>query len=166
MTLVGVWSHEYHVMAPIGEDTVQLEDGRVLNSIEVAHTFILEDAYTKTFNATYRDPFNQEQLLQMGCYGIGVSRLLAAIQEHRHNNSGLLWPPSIVPFDAYVIPKGDALNLEQFVGKDVLLDDRDKSISWKLHDARLLGIPQVYILHPDHTEALSVSVVEGQGSQW
>lgn len=149
----GSLSHEYHVTASIGDDKVQLVDGTLSNSIEVAHTFILDDIYTKPFGAMYRDALNQDQYLQMGCYGIGVSRLLAAIQEHKHNADGLVWPQSIAPFDVYVIPKCDALNLEQFVGKSVLLDDRDRSISWKVHDARLLGIPAVHILHPSHTES-------------
>lgn len=154
----GSLSHEYHLTASIGDDKVQLPDGTLSNSIEVAHTFILDDIYTKTFSATYRDSFNQEQYLQMGCYGIGVSRLIAAIQEHQHKIDGLVWPQSITPFDVYLIPKCDAFDLEQFAGKSVLLDDRDKSISWKVHDARLLGIPNVHILHSNHTESLSMTI--------
>lgn len=152
----GSLSHEYHVVAGIGDDTVQMGDGTQLNSIEVAHTFILDDVYTRAFGATFRDTLNQDQLLQMGCYGIGVSRLLAAIQEHRHSHGGLSWPRSVAPFDVHLIPKGDVLDLEQFGGQDVLLDDRDRSVSWKLHDARLLGVPDVRILHPGRVESLNM----------
>lgn len=152
----GSLSHEYHVIASIGDDKVQLPDGVLSNSIEMAHTFILDDIYTKPFSAVYRDSLNQEQHLQMGCYGIGVSRLLAAIQEHKHKADGLVWPQSIAPFDVYLIPKCGTVDLEQFAGKSVLLDDRDRSISWKAHDARLLGIHNIHILHSEHTELLDV----------
>ena len=123
----------------------------------MAHTFILDDIYTKAFSATYRDTLNQELHLQMGCYGIGVSRLLAAVQEHKHKVDGLVWPQTIAPFDVYVVPRCEALSLEQFAGKSILLDDRDRSISWKVHDARLLGIPSVHILHAAHTELINTT---------
>jgi prolyl-tRNA synthetase len=71
--------------------------------IELAHIFKLGNKYTKAMNATFLDENGKSQIFEMGCYGIGVSRILAAIAETHHNDRGLIWPDSVAPFDVHVL---------------------------------------------------------------
>ena len=139
----GSLSHEWLLEADVGDDKVK-ESGR--SAIEVAHTFILDDIYSKPFGATYKDTDGNVHNLSMGCYGIGLTRLMAAIQEH-HRNEFLVWPPCISPFDGILIPKALDYSHDLFNG-EYLLDDRfEKSMGMRLMEARLSGIRPIYILH-------------------
>ena len=117
--------------------------------IEVGNTFKLGDKYSRTMNLTYLDKDNKEQYPIMGCYGIGLERILASVAEQRNDDKGLSWPISIAPFKVAIVLLNqdgceyannlyDTLNRE---GIDTLLDDRDERPGVKFNDMDLIGIP-------------------------
>lgn len=117
--------------------------------IEVGNTFKLGDKYSRTMNLTYLDKDNKEQYPIMGCYGIGLERILASVAEQRNDDKGLSWPMSIAPFKVAIVLLNqdgceyannlyDTLNRE---GIDTLLDDRDERPGVKFNDMDLIGIP-------------------------
>ena len=120
--------------------------------IEVGHVFKLGVKYSKAMNAVFLDAEGKEKYMVMGCYGIGVSRTVAAAIEQGHDEDGCIFPPAIAPFTAIVTPVG-AKNpeideaAEKVYGDlwshyiDALLDDRDERPGVKFKDADLLGIP-------------------------
>lgn len=133
--------------SPRGEGTLELVHG-----IEVGHVFKLGTKYSVSMEALYDDDSEHRQPIIMGCYGIGVNRILAGLAETRHDDQGLIWPLSIAPYEVIVSviganePEtlGAAENLySQLVsaGVDVLLDDRDLRPGVKFKDADLIGIP-------------------------
>jgi len=120
--------------------------------IEVGHTFKLGTKYSASMKATYLDLQGKAQPFVMGCYGIGVSRVVAACIEQCHDANGLVWPAPLAPWDLEIIPlnmsndsvKKTAENLYNqalSLGVDALLDDRDLTAGVKLKDADLIGIP-------------------------
>ncbi|KAK9451910.1 uncharacterized protein V1518DRAFT_409887 [Limtongia smithiae] len=132
------------------------ESGTLTSSraIEVGHTFYLGTKYSKPLGATFKTSAGETQDIFMGCYGIGVSRLVSAIADIARDEHGLSWPVSVAPFEVVVVAKSDsksaaadeiASTLCQSLrnsGFDAVIDDRaEKSFGWKLNDARLLGFP-------------------------
>lgn len=120
--------------------------------IEVGHTFKLGIKYSKSMEAKFLNAENKEQYFIMGCYGIGVSRIVAAAIEQNHDEDGIIWYPSIAPFLVYLLPidykdkeiKQVTDNLYELMIKnniEVLLDDRDERPGVKFKDADLIGIP-------------------------
>ncbi len=120
--------------------------------IEVGHIFKLGTKYSKALKATFLDESGKEQLIIMGCYGIGVSRILAACIEQNHDRDGIIFTPAIAPFEVVVIALNikDDLVREQAekiyerlkdLGIDVLLDDRDERPGFKFKDVDLIGSP-------------------------
>ncbi len=121
--------------------------------IEVGHTFKLGTKYSSAMKAEYLDKAQKPQTMVMGCYGIGVSRVVAAAIEQGHDKDGILWPAAIAPFqcavvvldekdDARVRPAADALVADlAAAGLDVLEDDRDGKPGVKFKDIDLIGIP-------------------------
>ncbi|GLB46948.1 proline--tRNA ligase [Philodulcilactobacillus myokoensis] len=120
--------------------------------IEIAHIFKLGTRYTKDFKTNVLDQNGRNKPIVMGCYGIGISRLLSAIAEQQSDQNGLVWPTSIAPFDVHVIPvnvKKDSqrqlaseINQElNDAGYKVLYDDRKERAGAKFADADLIGIP-------------------------
>jgi len=135
--------------SPDGKGVIQFKRG-----IEVAQIFQLGDKYTKAMNATVLDENGKAQVMYMGCYGVGVTRLVAAVIEQNHDDKGMIWPTIIAPFQVIVIPinahKSEAVattaerlyNELQAAGIEVLLDDRDGvRPGAKFADAELIGIP-------------------------
>ncbi|OAX82920.1 proline-tRNA ligase [Emergomyces africanus] len=151
--------------AKCGEHTVQTH-----TAIELAHTFHLGTRYSKvlnasvavpsallnsgpkTYNATLAKPNSTASVpLQMGCHGIGVSRMISAIADTLADSKGLNWPRAIAPFEAIIVPdKGleeeaakvyEAISERQSGAIDAIIDDRDKNLAWKLRDADLIGYP-------------------------
>jgi prolyl-tRNA synthetase len=125
---------------------------RFSKGIEVGHTFKLGIKYSKSMNATFLDKENKENYFVMGCYGIGVSRIVAAFIEQSYDEDGIIWHPNIAPFLVYILPidyndkeirvvadKLYSLLIESRL--DVLLDDRDERPGVKFNDADLIGIP-------------------------
>lgn len=120
--------------------------------IEVGQVFKLGTKYSKAMNATYKDENQQDHPLVMGCYGIGVSRTLAAIIEQHHDEDGIIWPVSVAPYHAIVTlvkPKDEeqakvAEEIYQSLlaaGIEAVIDDRDERPGVKFKDADLLGFP-------------------------
>lgn len=120
--------------------------------IEVGHTFKLGTKYSQALQAGYLNEKGAKVFFQMGCYGIGVSRVVAAALEQSHDAAGIVWPEALAPFDVAVLPlnwsepavREAAETLERDLaerGMDVLLDDRDQRAGVKFKDADLLGLP-------------------------
>jgi len=119
--------------------------------IEGGHIFVLGTHYTDKMNATFLDEDGKSHAIVMGCYGIGVSRLIAAIIEQHHDEQGIRWPVPVAPFEVIVTPIGkDDAPFEKAAeiydglvaaGVDALLDDRSERPGVKFKDADLLGIP-------------------------
>ena len=124
----------------------------VTQGIEIGHVFKLGTKYSKAMGANFLDDKGIEAPVIMGCYGIGVSRLLAAAVEASNDSNGIIWPPSIAPYDIVVTPlqvqntavlESAAFLAKQFedAGLVVILDDRDQRPGVKFKDADLVGIP-------------------------
>jgi prolyl-tRNA synthetase len=129
-------------------------DGGTLVSyrgIEAGHIFILGTKYSAKMGATFIDEKQQQRALVMGCYGIGVSRLVATTIEQHHDEDGMRWPMSIAPYQIHLVTLGKdeavlsaAKHLYEKLGKagvEVLWDDRDERPGVKFKDADLIGIP-------------------------
>ena len=121
-------------------------------AIEVGHIFKLGTTYTVPFDATYLDEQSVERPIEMGCYGIGPGRVLAAVVEQRHDDRGIVWPSSVAPYDVHVLAlSGGSADVEALAtavaeelssaGHDVLVDDREARPGEKFADADLLGVP-------------------------
>jgi prolyl-tRNA synthetase len=133
--------------SPDGKGTIVFAKG-----IEVGHVFKLGTRYSEAMNSTYLDENGRAQPIMMGCYGIGVSRTLAAVAEQFNDENGLLWPSNLSPFDLHVIPvnlkdsnQSDlAFELYEELKNnryDVLLDDRAERPGVKFADSDLIGLP-------------------------
>lgn len=117
--------------------------------IEVGNTFKLGDKYSKILNLTYLDENNKERYPMMGCYGIGLGRILASIAEQSNDEKGLIWPLSVAPFKvAIVLLNNDAKEYANKLyeelnnkGIETILDDRDERAGVKFNDMDLIGIP-------------------------
>ena len=135
--------------APDGKGTIEF-----LRGIEVGHIFQLDKAYSEPLEASVLDKEGTSQIPIMGCYGMGVTRLVAAVIEQNHDEDGILWPQPLTPYDLHIV----ALNPQKSTavreaaeklyadaiaaGLEVLLDDRDERPGVKFADADLIGIPQ------------------------
>lgn len=125
--------------------------------IEVGHVFKLGDKYSKAMNATFINEEGNEEAIIMGCYGIGVTRVVAACIEQNNDAKGIVFPPSIAPFQVLLIvldPEDEAVNEQALAiyeycesqGIEVLMDDRSERPGVKFNDADLIGIPMQLIL--------------------
>jgi len=134
-------------LAPDGKGKLQFTKG-----IEIGHIFKIGTRYSDSLGATILDENGRAKPVIMGCYGIGVSRLLSAIAEQKADDHGLVWPRNIAPFDVHVIPV-NGKNKEQMdmanqiaqtmtaAGYEVLVDDRKERAGVKFADSDLIGIP-------------------------
>jgi len=125
---------------------------KIVRGIEVGQVFKLGTKYSLSMGAFYKDEEMKDHPVVMGCYGIGVTRTLAAIVEQHHDQNGIIWPMAIAPYQAIItvvktdeaeqMALGEALYEElKSAGVDVLLDDRDERAGVKFKDADLIGIP-------------------------
>ena len=151
--------------SPCGQGTLELKRG-----IEVGHIFQLGTKYSAAMKATVLDENGKAQTMTMGCYGIGVSRVVAAAIEQNHDDKGIIWPDALAPFQVGIVPMGygkseavtkatDELYAElTAAGLDVFLDDRDKRTSpgVKFADMELIGIPYRVVLSDRLLEAGNV----------
>lgn len=165
------FSHEYQTFLPVGEDTVYYNADRslVLNkevftpevlaefgekaesfsettAAEVGNIFKLKFKYTEPLGLKFSDENNEQQMVYMGCYGIGVSRLMGVIAEKFADEKGLVWPEAVAPFKYHVIGIGERgmRAAEEFYAKHTegtLFDDRDRRAGEKFADAELIGLP-------------------------
>ncbi|MGJ7532982.1 MULTISPECIES: proline--tRNA ligase [Variovorax] len=139
--------------SPDGKGVLAIERG-----IEVGHVFVLGTKYSKDMNATYLDEGGKPQFLEMGCYGIGITRLPAAAIEQNHDERGIIWPDALAPFTVVVCPIGmdrspevkvaaEALYEELLAkGVDVLLDDRGERPGAMFADWELIGVPHRVVI--------------------
>ena len=139
--------------SPDGKGTLKLQRG-----IEVGHVFYLGTKYSEALNATYLDENGKPQVLQMGCYGIGVTRLAGAAIEQNHDEKGIIWPASIAPFEVVICPmnyaKSEAVRESadklyedlKARGVDVILDDRDMRPGVMFADWELIGVPHRVVI--------------------
>ena len=175
----GSLSHEYHVLADSGEDevgycdeenyaaNVEMIEGNTApnggklsftRGIEVGHIFQLGDKYSKSMNCTVLNDRGDSIYPLMGCYGIGISRIMASSIEQNHDESGIIWPQPLAPFQIIIVALNN--NTEDTTltksrkiyhqllesGYEVLLDDRNERAGVKFADADLLGIPKRLIV--------------------
>lgn len=153
--------------SPDGKGTLEICRG-----IEVGHIFQLRTKYAQALDCKFVDESGREQVMEMGCYGIGVSRILGAAIEQNNDARGILWPSSIAPFEVVICPvgydKSDAVRetasqLRQQMleaGIDVILDDRGERPGAMFADWELIGVPQRIVVGD---RGLKEGVIELQG---
>ena len=139
--------------SPCGKGSLQLARG-----IEVGHVFQLRDKYSAALNASFLDNNGKSQIMEMGCYGIGITRVVAAAIEQNHDERGIIWTDTMAPFAAVIVPmnynKSEAVREAAdkiyadllAAGVDALLDDRDERAGVLLADSELLGIPHRIVI--------------------
>jgi prolyl-tRNA synthetase len=139
--------------SPDGKGKLAIERG-----IEVGHVFYLGTKYSKAMNATFLDENGKPQLMEMGCYGIGITRLPAAAIEQNHDERGIIWPDAIAPFTVVVCPIGmdrsadvkaaaEKLHADLLAaGVDVMLDDRGERPGAMFADWELIGVPHRVVI--------------------
>lgn len=170
----GSESYEFMVISKAGEDKVVLcpkcnfaanvemlgekqkcpqceEKMEIKKAIEVAHAFKLGTKYSKAMNILYQDKIGEDHFVQMGCYGIGLERAMAAIVEVHHDERGIIWPVAVAPYKIHLLSIGsnskvDSQSLKLYnklsrQGLEILYDDRDESPGVKFADCDLIGIP-------------------------
>ena len=171
------YSHEFQTLTPAGEDTVYLcddcrvavnqeiideqkvcpecgcpkDDLRKEKAIEVGNIFPLKTKFSDTFKLTYKDETGKDQPVIMGCYGIGLGRVMGAVVEVHHDANGICWPAAIAPYAIHLVRLGDEpetikqadiLNKElTTLGVETLYDERAVSAGVKLKDSDLIGLP-------------------------
>lgn len=170
------FSDEFQTISPIGEDTIYVHEGKKIafneeimtdetlaklginreeltekRGVEVGNIFPLESKYSDALELFYDDENGKQQSIIMGCYGIGISRLVGMLAEHFSDDKGLVWPESIAPAKVYLAPVGmsesvvkateNLYNSLSQEGVEVLYDDRDVRPGEKFADADLMGIP-------------------------
>jgi prolyl-tRNA synthetase len=186
----GKVSHEFMARAPLGEDVVlfclkckltKIFKGEndlcskcnvkmvKVNTIEVGHIFKLGTKYSQAMQANFSDAKGQLKPLVMGCYGIGVSRLIAAIIEQNNDGDGITWPKEVAPFQIIILPL-DVTNQEvmqaanslyqelKASGWDVLFDDRDERAGVKFKDADLIGVPASIVIGKKSIEEKNIEL--------
>ncbi|KAG5932564.1 hypothetical protein E4U53_001266 [Claviceps sorghi] len=145
-----------------GDGCPRCETGqlRVQKALELGHTFYLGTRYSEPLALSVTLPGSKEPIpVEMGCYGIGVSRIFGAVAEHKADERGLQWPRAIAPFEVVVIPTSavtdatldfyDGLTAQSASGGhsfDAVLDDRKETFGWKMQDADLIGYPVIIVL--------------------
>jgi len=164
--------------AAAGDDCVQKDckTGKLetTRGIEVGHVFYLGNKYTSKFNGNIKDPYDGTLTnIEMGCYGLGISRLLAAIVETNHDSKGIIWPLGVAPYKVIVLslasPKEkslaeDALKIYDLIAGmdgmrgDVVLDDRVERPGYKMNDACLIGFPYMVKVGKPYREMQKVEV--------
>ena len=156
--------------SPDGKGTIQIKKG-----IEVGHIFKLGRLYAESMKANVLNSEGKASTLYMGCYGIGVSRLVAAAIEQNFDKKGIIWPHSIAPFDINIISIGfekdeeissASINLYKelkSMGYDVLLDDRKDGYGAKMKDSELIGIPLNIIIGKKYLESKEIELISRDG---
>jgi len=189
-------THEFQVFCETGEDTirycekcdfaqnieiceVQVGDqcpncgAQIMEAkgIEVGNIFPLETKYSKAMKAEFTDESGKRQAMIMGCYGIGVSRVMGSIVELHHDDKGIVWPKAIAPFQVHLISlnkendeiknAADELYQKLLLEKiEVLYDDREESAGKKLNDADLIGLPMRIVISAKTLKENSVEIKE------
>ncbi|MFH1582499.1 MAG: aminoacyl--tRNA ligase-related protein [bacterium] len=177
------YSHEFQTVTPFGEDEIYFcskckiavnkeiikeeknqcprcknKKLELKKSIEVGNIFKIKDRFTKAFDFKVKDENGKEKYLLMGCYGIGLGRLMGTIIEVHNDENGIIWPEEVSPFKFHLIPAGgkDIFKKAEKIYQDLqkqgiklLYDDREKSVGEKFADADLIGIPNRLVVSKD-----------------
>ncbi|CAH0047919.1 unnamed protein product [Clonostachys solani] len=157
-----------------GDSCPRCEAGTLkdLRALELGHTFYLGTRYSEPLDARVALPTSPKNPIpvEMGCYGLGISRVFASVAEHLADEKGLNWPRSIAPYEVVVIPTSKvsqetldfydllAKSSDSHSGFDVILDDRKQSFGWKMQDADTIGYPVSIVLGRGWTERQAVEV--------
>ena len=191
------YSHEFQTMLDVGEDTIYYNNDRsvVLNkevynkevledlgtsnekfeettAAEVGNIFKLKFKYSEPLGLKYVDESNRQQSVYMGCYGIGISRLMGVIAEKFADDKGLVWPETVAPFKYHLIGIGESglAEAEKFYkGREdsVLFDDRDRRPGEKFADAELMGLPLRIVISDRTLEADEAEITDRKtGKSW
>lgn len=182
------FSDEYQTVSTVGEDTIYVDEQtkRAVNkevltdenlaklgldrsklvekrAVEVGNIFSLESKYSDALGMTYTDESGNQQSIIMGCYGIGISRLMGVLAEHFADDKGLVWPEAVAPAKVYIARIGDdqavvavadeLYTVLQEAGISVLYDDRGERPGTQFADADLLGIPTRVVVSPKTIES-------------
>lgn len=194
------FSDEFQTLSDIGEDTIYVDEEKRLavnkevltdenlaklgldksklvekRAVEVGNIFPLESKYTDALGVYYTDEQGEKQSIIMGCYGIGVSRLVGLLAEHFADERGLVWPEAIAPAKVYLARLGEDEAVTKAAdelyasltsqGVLVLYDDRDARAGEKFADADLMGIPYRVVISPKTTEQGKVEVKARTGQE-
>lgn len=186
------YSHEFQTICEVGEDLIYLcekcriginkeiiDEQKVCpecgsdklvekKSIEVGNIFKLRTRFSDAFGFTYADEKGEKKPVEMGCYGIGPSRVMGTIVEVSHDDKGIIWPEAVAPFKVHIVTLGNQEEVleganelymqMQNLGIEVMIDDRDESAGKKLTDADLLGIPYRVVVSARSLKAGGVEV--------
>lgn len=189
------YSHEYQTITPVGEDTIYYNKDKsivlneeVLNdevledlgvkreelesarAAEVGNIFTLGEKFSKPLGLEYTDKDGKRKPVFMGCYGIGVSRVMGVIVEQCADEKGLVWPENIAPYKYYLVPIGEkalkvARDLEKKAPELIILDDRDARPGEKFSDAELMGIPYRLVISDKTLEENKIEQVSRKDNQ-
>jgi prolyl-tRNA synthetase len=170
------YSHEFQTLSDAGEDAIYIcdecniainkeiidevkacpqckgEKFREAKAIEVGNIFKLKDKYSAPFDLSVTDENGEKRTVLMGCYGMGLSRLMGTIVEVNHDDKGMIWPEAVAPFKYHLISLGQDEKAEEIYkkllekGEEVLFDDRDLRAGEKFAEADLIGIPNRIIV--------------------
>ncbi|MBR3252522.1 prolyl-tRNA synthetase [Candidatus Saccharibacteria bacterium] len=184
------FSHEYQTILPVGEDVIYYNKDKSLvfnkevfnkevldefgahesefeptKAAEVGNIFKLKHKYSEPLGLKYTDESNTAKTVYMGCYGIGVSRVMGVIAEKFADEKGLVWPEAVAPFKYYLVGIGEKGSLkasEIYAGREseILFDDRDLRPGEKFADSELMGIPYRIVISDKTLESNSAEVVE------
>ena len=156
--------------SPDGEGVIEIKKG-----IEIGHIFQLGRVYADAMNANVLDQEGKARSLFMGCYGIGVSRLVAAAIEQNNDDKGIIWPDAIAPYEVNIVAIGfdkdkeiakaamDLYNQLLSMGYEVMLDDRKDGYGTKMKDAELIGIPINVIIGKQYLQNNEVELKHRDG---
>lgn len=184
------YSHEFQTITEVGEDTiyfnadktvvlneevvndevlaemgVKREELQTAKAAEVGNIFTLRTKYSEPLGLQYTDKDGKKQPVLMGCYGIGVSRLMGVIAEKTSDDKGLAWPTEIAPYKYYLVAIGEngtrmANDLYRGMSEDVLYDDRDVRPGEKFADSELLGLPYRVVVSDRGLEKNEIEVIK------
>ncbi|MDC1399942.1 proline--tRNA ligase [Gammaproteobacteria bacterium] len=156
--------------SPDGEGVIEIKKG-----IEIGHIFQLGRVYTDAMNVNVLDQQGKARNLFMGCYGIGVSRLVAAAIEQNNDDKGIIWPDAIAPYEVNIVAIGfdkdeeiakaamDLYNQLSSMGYEVMLDDRKDGYGTKMKDAELIGIPMNVIIGKQYLQNNEIELKHRDG---
>ena len=153
------------------------EEIKLAKGIEVGHIFQLGNVYSSAMNATVLDENGNRQALQMGCYGIGVSRIVAAAIEQNHDDKGIIWPKNIAPIQISILPIFKESSDNTFIfaeklykdlsklGLRVMLDDRQERFGKKITESELVGCSYAVVIGKSYTENKTIELISRNGDK-
>lgn len=171
------YSHEFQTISEAGEDIIYVDEekGIAVNrevytdevlrdlgldksslvekkAIEVGNIFSLGHKFSEPFNLKYKDEKGESQFVFMGCYGLGISRLMGTLVEEHHDEKGIIWPKAVAPFQVHLLSLNQNEKAQEIydalttAGIEVLFDDRDVNAGVKFADADLMGMPYQLVM--------------------